>query len=261
MATRQITYTASEQPRAASFGKLLFTQTRIELIMAIRQGERVLITLFIPILLLIAFVAFKPIPVTGQESEVDALLPGILALAIISAGMVSLGIATAYERSYGVLKRLGTSPLPRSGLIIAKIIAVLLLELIQVIVLVAVAVLFYGWRPAGSFPLALLAAALGTVTFAGLGLAMAGGLRAEMTLVGANLFYLIFVFIGGGILPLDRLPGPLSALSQILPPAALTQALQNTMIAGKAFPGSAFLTLLIWAVIILAVAIKSFQWE
>ena len=186
---------------------------------------------------------------------------GILALAIISAGMVSLGIATAYERSYGVLKRLGTSPLPRSGLIIAKIIAVLLLELIQVIVLVAVAVLFYGWRPAGSFPLALLAAALGTVTFAGLGLAMAGGLRAEMTLVGANLFYLIFVFIGGGILPLDRLPGPLSALSQILPPAALTQALQNTMIAGKAFPGSAFLTLLIWAVIILAVAIKSFQWE
>ena len=261
MAIRQLTYTGPEQPRAASFGKLLFTQARIELIMALRQGERVLVTLLIPIFLLVAFVAFQPIPITAHESEADTLLPGILALAIISAGMVSLGIATAYERSYGVLKRLGASPLPRSGLILAKVISVLVLELIQVIVLVGVAILFYGWRPAGSLPLALLAAGLGTVTFAALGLAMAGALRAEMTLVGANLFYLIFLFIGGGILPLDRLPAPLALLSQLLPPAALTQALQYTMIAGKPFPGEALLTLAVWAVIILAVAIKTFKLE
>jgi ABC-2 type transport system permease protein len=261
MAIRPITYTGTEQPRAASFGKLLFTQTRIELVMAIRQGERVLITLFIPILLLIAFVAFHPISVTAHESEAEALLPGILALAIISTGMVSLGIATAYERSYGVLKRLGASPLSRSGLLLAKVISVLLLEVLQTLLLVGVAVLFYSWQPTGSLPLALLAAGLGTVTFAALGLAMAGALRAEMTLAGANLLYLIFLFIGGGILPLEHLPGPLASFSQLLPPAALTQALQNTMIAGKPFPGGALLTLVIWAVIILVIAIKTFKWE
>jgi ABC-2 type transport system permease protein len=124
-----------------------------------------------------------------------------------------------------------------------------------------VAVLFYGWRPAGSLPLAILGVILGTATFAALGLAMAGGLRAEATLAGANGLYLIFLLIGGGILPLDHLPAPIASLAQLLPPAALTQVLQNTLIAGRAFPGGAFLTLAIWAVILLLVAITTFKWE
>ena len=261
MATRTTTYTRQETPRAASFGKQLLAQTGIELSMTLRQGERVLVTLFIPILILVFFSALKIIPVTPSESAVDFLLPGVVALAIMAAGMVSLGIATAYERHYGVLKRLGSSPLPRGGLILAKVISVLVLELIQIVILVAVAVLFYGWRPAGSLPLAILGVILGTVTFAALGLAMAGGLRAEATLAGANGLYLVFLLIGGGILPLDHLPGPLASLSQLLPPAALTQVLQNTLISGQPFPGGAFLTLAIWAVIILAVAITTFKWE
>jgi ABC-2 type transport system permease protein len=252
---------STEQPRAASFGKQLLAQTRIELAMTLRQGERVLVTLFIPILLLIFFSALKIIPISANESATDFLLPGVLALAIMAAGMVSLGIATAYERHYGVLKRLGSSPLPRSALILAKVISVLVLELIQIVLLVGVAVLFYNWRPSGSLALALLGVVLGTITFAALGLAMAGGLRAETTLAGANALYLIFLLIGGGILPLDHLPAPLASLASLLPPAALTQVLQNTLIAGKDFPGAAFLTLTIWAVIILAVAIKTFKWE
>lgn len=261
MATTNSIYTRTEQPRAASFGKQLLAQTRIELSMTLRQGERVLVTLFIPILLLIFFSALKIIPVTATESATDFLLPGVLALAIMAAGMVSLGIATAYERHYGVLKRLGSSPLPRSALILAKVISVLILELLQTLLLIGVAVLFYGWRPTGSLPLAVLAATLGTVTFAALGLAMAGALRAEATLAGANALYLIFLLIGGGILPLDHLPAPLATLAQLLPPAALTQALQHTMSAGQTFPGSAFVILAIWAVLILALAIKTFRWE
>jgi ABC-2 type transport system permease protein len=252
---------AQEQPRAASFGKQLISQTSIELSMTLRQGERVLVTLLIPILLLVFFSALNIIPLSPQESAVDFLLPGVLALAIMAAGMVSLGIATAYERRYGVLKRLGSSPLPRGGLILAKVISVLVLELIQIVILVAVAMIFYGWRPAGSLPLAVLGVALGTVTFASLGLAMAGALRAEATLAGANALYLIFVLIGGGILPLDHLPAPLASLAQLLPPAALTQILQHTLVAQQAFPAGAFLTLLIWAVIILVVAITTFKWE
>src|SRR6185437_12659721 len=120
------------------------------------QGERVLVTLFIPILLLIFFSALKIIPVTPTESAVDFLLPGVLALAIMAAGMVSLGIATAYERRYGVLKRLGSSPLPRGGLILAKALSVLVVEIAQTILLLALAIGLYGWRPRGSFWAALL---------------------------------------------------------------------------------------------------------
>ena len=228
--------------------------------MTLRRGESVLITLIVPVLLLIFFTSLNIVPTTNG-SAVNFLLPGMLALAVMATGMVSLGIATAYERYYGVLKRLGSSPLPRSGIIIAKVISVLVLELIQVVILVSIAVIFYGWRPVGSPLLALLVLALGTVTFAALGLAMAGALRAEVTLAGANALYLIFLLISGGILPLSHLPAPLAAFAQILPSTALTQALQATMTHEAAFPGSALLTLAIWAVIILLVAIRTFHWE
>jgi ABC-2 type transport system permease protein len=174
---------------------------------------------------------------------------------------VNLGIATAYERYYGVLKRLGASPLSRSGLIIAKVISILLLEVVQVILLVVVAVVFYGWQPTGSPVLALLAILMGTVTFAALGLAMAGALRAEITLAGANALFLLFVLLGGGILPLSHLPAPVAAIAQFLPAAALTQALQATMSNGTAFPGFALMVLAGWAVFLLIVAIRTFQWE
>lgn len=245
---------------AAPFIRQVAVQTRIELLMTLRRGESVLITLIVPVVLLIFFASLNIIPAT-TGTAVDFLLPGMLALAVMATGMVSLGIATAYERYYGVLKRLGASPLPRSGLIIAKLISVLALEVIQVILLVAVAVLLYGWRPIGSPWLALVVMALGTVAFSALGLAMAGALRAEVTLAGANALYLLFLLLGGGILPLDHLPAGLAALAQVLPAAALTQALQACLSNGTPFPGSALLTLALWAALILFVAVRTFKWE
>lgn len=244
----------------ASRGRQILTQTTFELLLTLRRGENVLITLIVPVLLLIFFTSLNIVPTTNGHA-VNFLLPGILALAIMAAGMVNLGIATAYERYYGVLKRLGSSPLPRSGLIIAKVISILVLECIQVALLVGIAIAFYGWRLAGSPVLALLTLALGTVTFAALGLAMAGALRAEITLAGANALFLLFVLLGGGILPLSHLPAPLAGFAQLLPAAALTQALQATMTDGAAFPGFPLLILVIWAVVILVVAIRTFQWE
>ena len=257
------THTLDQQTyneKAAPLGRQVLAQTRVELLMTLRRGESVLITLIVPVLLLVFFASLNIIPAT-KGKEVDFLLPGMLALAVMATGMVSLGIATAYERYYGVLKRLGSSPLPRSGLIIAKVISVLVLELIHVIVLLGVAIIFYDWRPAGSLLLTLLVLAIGTVTFASLGLAMAGALRAEVTLAGANGLYLLFLLLGGGILPLSHLPATLAVIAQILPAAALTQALQASMSNNAAFPGFALLILIIWAVIILLVAIRTFRWE
>jgi len=258
--TTQILHQQIYTDKAAPLGRQVMAQAKVELLLTLRRGESVLITLIVPVLLLVFFASLNIIPATTGKA-VDFLLPGILALAVMAAGMVSLGIATAYERYYGVLKRLGSSPLPRSGLIIAKMISVLVLELIQTIVLIGVAAVFYGWRPAGSPLLTLLAMAIGTVTFSALGLAMAGVLRAEVTLAAANGLYLLFLLLGGGILPLSHLPPALAAIAQILPAAALTQALQATMANNAPFPGVALLTLVIWAVVILLVAVRTFRWE
>src|SRR6266513_2385652 len=246
--------------KASSASRQILAQTQVELLMTLRRGESVLITLIVPVLLLIFFTSLNIVPTTNEKA-VDFLLPGMLALAIIATGMVSLGIATAYERYYGVLKRLGSSPLPRSGLIIAKVISVLTLELIQVFVLISVAVILYGWRPAGSPLLTLLVLAIGTVTFSALGLAMAGALRAEVTLAAANGLYLLFLLLGGGILPLSHLPPTLAAIAQILPAAALTQALQATMSSHASFPLNSLIILVIWAIAILVLAMKTFNWE
>src|SRR3989442_12521905 len=193
---------------AAPLARQILAQTQVELLLTLRRGESVLITLIVPVVLLVFFTSLNLVPVTKGHT-VDILLPGMLALAVMATGTVSLGIATAYERYYGVLKRLGASPLPRSGLILAKVISVLVLELIQVIVLVSVAVVLYGWRPAGSPLLALLGVILGTVKFAGLGLAMAGAMRAGGTLAGAKGVYLLFLILEGGVLPLSHLGPPL----------------------------------------------------
>jgi ABC-2 type transport system permease protein len=103
--------------------------------------------------------------------------------------------------------------------------------------------------------------ALGTITFAAIGLAMAGALRAEITLAGANALFLLFVLLGGGILPLSHLPAPVTTIAQFLPAAAFTQALQATMSDGTAFPGFALVVLTVWAVAVFIIAIRTFQWE
>ncbi len=244
---------------AAPLSRAVASQTRAELTMTLRRGESLLVTIILPVLFLIFFGQILPVPpIAGKP--INFLLPGIVAVAIMSTGMVSLGIATAYERYYGVLKRLGASPLPRWGLIAAKLIAVLALEVIQLVLLVGIAAWVYGWRPAGSVWAAVPLALLGTAVFAGLGMLMAGALRAEATLGLANGLYVIFLAIGGVFLPTDHLPGFIRWLAQILPPAALSDALRGALTAGGVPAGSVAL-LLVWGVVILGAAVALFKWE
>lgn len=233
-------------------------QTRMEILLTLRRGENVLITLIVPAILLVFFASLGIVP-SGQAA-IAFLLPGMLALAIISTGMVSLGIATAYERHYRVLKRLGGTPLPRAGLIAAKAISVLLIEVAQVLLLGLIA-LGYGWRPGPGALAGIGVLLLGTAAFTGIGLAMAGGLRAEATLAGANGLYLVFLLLGDIVLPLSRLPQPLDALARALPGAALSRSLRAVIGPGTATLGLDLAILAVWAIVALAVAARSFRWE
>jgi ABC-2 type transport system permease protein len=232
----------------------LTAQLRVELILTLRRGESLLITLVVPVVLLIFFGSVAPNPP-------DFLVPGLLALAVMSTSMVSLGIATAYERYYGTLKRLMGSPLPRSSLIAAKTLAVLLIEIVQIAILIGIARFMLGWYPAGDLVPALAALVLGSLAFAGLGLLMAGTLRAEATLAVANGLYLVFLLLGGFILPLDRLPGPIAAAARALPAAALTDATRAALSgSGQGVLGPLAL-LAAWAVVTIGAAAATFRAE
>jgi ABC-2 type transport system permease protein len=235
-------------------------QLRIELLLVLRRGESLLVTLVIPVLLLVFFGAVAA-PLIGTDRPADFLVPGVLALAVMSTSMVSLGIATAYERAYGVLKRLLGSPLSTRDLLAAKTISVLLIEVVQVVVLVVVARIAFGWSPAGPVPLALLALLLGSAAFAGLGLLMAGTLRAEATLALANGLYLVFLLLGGFIVPLDRLPAAIAGVARLLPAAALSEAVRGALSGAPQGVLGPLTLLAAWAVVGLAAAAATFRSE
>lgn len=234
-------------------------QAGLELRLTLRRGENLLVSLIIPIALLLFLSSTNVFAVAGDR-PVDYLVPGILALAIMSTSLVSLGIATAYERHYGILKRLGGTPLTRPRLIAAKLLAVLAIEALQTGLIAAIALAFLGWRPAGSLPLALLIALLGTTAFAGLGLLMAGTLRAEATLGLANGAYLILLLTGGIFLPLTYLPAAIATVSPLLPAAPLADLLRSAL-GGPELSVFSLIVLLLWAVVGNGLAAVTFRWE
>jgi ABC-2 type transport system permease protein len=226
----------------------LLTQVRAELQLVARNGEQLLLTLGIPVMLLVFFSLVDVLP-TGTDDPIDFLAPGVLALAVMSTAMVSLGIATGFERTYLVLKRLGATPLGRGRLIAAKIVAVVVVEMVQFAVLVPVSYAL-GWNPdSPNWALALAAVLVGTVAFAGIGLTMAGRLRGEINLAAQNGLYLVF----------DKLPSLLRAVALGLPSGALADVLRDALTGMGERPGTSWLVLAGWAVVSPLVARRLFR--
>lgn len=239
--------------------KRIFLQLRAELMLLARNGEQLLLTLVIPVILLGFFGSVDVLP-SGDSEPLNFLVPGVLAVAIMSTSMVSLGIATGFERSYLVLKRLGATPLSRMQLVIAKIFSVFIVELIQAAILLPIGIAL-GWQLHGTtWPLAFAAVFLGSASFAGIGLLLAGGLRAEINLAAQNGLYLLLLLLGGMIIPRDSLPGYFSTAASVLPSTALADLLRATL-NGSGALATPFIVLATWGVLAPAIAAKRFRWS
>lgn len=247
--------------RPAPFATATMVQAAAELRLTSRRYENVLAIVVIPTVVLVFFSTTSLVAVPGGRA-VDFLVPGSLALAVVATGLVNLGIATAYERLYGVLKRLGGSPLSTRGLVAAKLLSVALIVILQVMLLLAVATVALDWRPGPGWSLAAvsLALALGTTTFAGIGLLMAGTLRAEATLALANGLFIAALLLGGIVVPTEHLPAPVAVVADVLPAAALSGALRVALgAAGEIGPSLAVLA--VWSVVAVALTVRTFRWE
>jgi ABC-2 type transport system permease protein len=246
--------------------RALAAQTGAEVYMTLRRGETLLLTVGIPVVFLLFFSSVHVVS-TPHSTPVDFFVPGILALAVMSTAMVSLGIATGFERGYGVLKRLGATPLGRPRLLGAKIATVVLVEILQAAVLVA-AGYGLGWNPdphgsgsAGAGAAAAAAVLLASAAFGGIGLFMAGVLKAEVNLAAANGLYLVLLLLGGMVIPISKLPGGVAAVAKLLPAEALSAALHATLGSGSPVPTLSWVVLAVWCVAAPAAAALSFRWE
>jgi ABC-2 type transport system permease protein len=239
---------------------VLLAQLKSELRVIARNGEQLLVIIGIPTILLVFFSQVDVLP-RGDQNAVDFLLPGILALAVMSTAMVSLGIATGFERSYGVLKRLGATPLGTRRLVLAKSLAVVLVEVVQLLVLIGVG-LILGWRgDLGAVAPVVGAVLLGTLAFAGIGLTLAGTLRGEVNLAAQNGLYLVLLLIGGIMFPLDSLPNWLQVPAQFLPSSALADVMRGALTETSLNGGTAWIVLAVWALVAPATAAKFFRWQ
>jgi ABC-2 type transport system permease protein len=218
-------------PGAAPVGRMLRAQSSAELKLVLRtRGERA-----------------------------DFFVPGLMALAVMSAAFTGQAIAVGFERQYGVLKRLGATALPRWVLLLAKTLSVLVVELLQLTLLAAVG-LALGWSPRGAVVGAVVLVALGTAAFAGLGLLLGGTLRGLTSLAAANLVWLVLLVLGGIVFPLSAF-GPAEGPLSLLPTAALSGGLREVLEAGAVLPLRETVVLAAWAVGGLALAARLFRWE
>ena len=259
------TGTFTPAPGGAGLGRMVLAQARMEARLMLRNGEQLLLAIVIPVIVLVGGVAAAGRLGSTFEGHapVDLLTPGVLALAVMSTAFTSVAIATGFERRYGVIKLLGSSPLPRHGLLLGKVLALLNVVALQLVVLAAVA-LALGWQPSPASPPTtvlglVLAVGLGTAAFASLGLLVAGALRAEATLALANLVYLLLMAGGGVVLPTSTY-GAAAGVIQWLPSAALGEAMRAALIDAEV-DGRSLVVLVAWAVVGTVLTARTFRWE
>ncbi|GAA1479346.1 ABC transporter permease [Nocardioides aestuarii] len=254
-----MTGTFTPRPGAAPLPRMVLAQAAMESRLLVRNGEQLLLAVVIPVIVLVGGVlAAQRVGLELSGRPVDVLTPGVLALAVMSTAFTSLAIATGFERRYGVLKRLGTSPLPRSGLLLGKIGALFLVELGQLVVVGGVA-LALGWSPDVAVVGLLFTVLAGTFAFASLGLLVAGVLRAEATLAAANLVYLLLLAGGAVVLPASSY-GAWGSLAQWLPSGALGEAMRSALGDGS-LPVLPLIVLAAWGVVGTVLTARSFRWE
>jgi ABC-2 type transport system permease protein len=245
--------------RRTPVGRAVLAQAAMELRLLLRSGESLLVTLGIPLGVLVFFSSVDVLPL-GDEAPVDFLVPGVLAISVTATGLVAVAIQTAFERKYGVLKRLGGTPLSRTGFLVAKGLAVAVILAVQTALVLAVAAGVLGWRPEGSVAGGLALVLLGAVTFTALGLLLAGSLRAEATLALSNALFVVLLVISGITFDAEVLPDGLAAVGLALPAGALGEALRAALVDGELATG-AVLVVAGWGLAAVLLAGRLFRWE
>ena len=253
--------------RPSSPAARIASALEMELRLTSRRLENLFVTLLLPAVLLVFFGSMPILPAAATAvlgaRPIDVVLPAILATAIVAAGLVNLGISTGFERSYGVLKRLGGSPLTRGQLLVAKIGAIVVVEAVQAVLLVGLSVAVFGWGPGSGWdPLVVVVAlALGTGAFSALGLLLAGTLRAEATMALTNALFLVALLLGGLLVPAHQLPGVLGAFASLLPTAALADSLRIGLGTSTGDAVGPLLLLGAWAAGATILTARTFRWE
>ncbi|WP_114906342.1 ABC transporter permease [Ornithinimicrobium murale] len=250
---------STQTSRSAPAVRRVLAQAGFEARGLLSHGEQLIVSIVLPLMALIGL-AVTDAPSLGEGERIDVATAGVLALAVISTAFTGQAILLGFERRYGVLRLLGTTPLGRGGLLLAKALSVCAVLAVQVLVLGIIAA-FLGWSPApAGIPAALLVAGAGVLAFASLAVLIGGTLRAEGVLALANLLWVLLAALGGVLISADRYPAPWDTIVGLLPSAALGDGMRIALVSGG-FPALEIMVLLVWGILASALAARYLRWS
>jgi len=239
-------------------------QLRAELVLVLRDKGVLTFALLFPVLTILFFGYLNRGGRVGDVSYASFLIAGGVGMVVSSAAFENLGVTLARQRDDGILKRLGGTPLRPWMLVGAKVLTATLIILAQAVVMIAVNVLLFGARITGSLWWGFVTLLIGILSFASLGLALAGLSRnTDVATAVARALSLPMQFLCGTLFPLEGMPPLLRRIAEALPLTYFVRAFRGAILAGgePAEYAGEWLILLGCLAIAFLVAVKTFRWE
>ena len=173
-------------------------------------------------------------PVTEPGSRyIDFLIPGLLGMNLMSAGMWGVGYIVVEMRTKKLLKRLVATPMSRAQFLWSFVVMRALFLLMELPVLLGFAWFVFRVGVAGSFALLLGVSLIGALAFAGIGLLVAARAQNTQTVTGLINLVMLPMFVGSGVFfSTSRFPDAVQPFLRVLPLTALNDGLRAVMIDG-----------------------------
>jgi len=197
---------------------------------------------------------------------VTYLVPGMLAQAVVIAGLFGMGYAMVRYRENRFLRKLATTPLRRSSFVLAQILARVVLVTLQLALLLVVARLAFDvpLRPT-SFALVLVTGAVGLVTFMGIGFVVSCLVKSADVVVDIiNAVAVPIGLLSEIFFPTEELPRALAILSSALPSTQMVRIMRAVLLHGDTLSNvvlGGLAILVAWAVVSFTIAVRAFRWR
>jgi ABC-2 type transport system permease protein len=214
--------------------------------------------------------ASNPVPITEQAVNsanitfMDFLVPGILAMSVMNAGVIGLSTSFVAYRERGILRRIKVTPFRLSSFILARVLAQLIIAVAQTVILVGLAWLVFGLHLRGNIALIAFMIVLGALAFLAIGFAVSGiANNVETAASYANLITFPMLFLSGVFFDLNNAPTWLKPITKILPLTYLVNGLREPMTRGSGI-STIWVDIVVLTgtfVVAMAIAIRFFRWD